>query len=63
MFVEVAQLRRRLESDLLQQIPAEISIDRQRIGVPAAEVQGQHQLGTRSLMKWVLADNPLQFGN
>ena len=55
-----SELRARLHPDLLDQRAARAAIGLERLGLPAAAVQGKHQLAVEVLAKRLLGDGGLQ---
>jgi hypothetical protein len=51
--VQLAQVRRRLDAQLLDEHSTRVLVGLQRFGAPSAPVQGQHQLGVETLAKRV----------
>ena len=58
--LQPAKRRRRLQPQLLVQALAEVAVDLQRVGVPAAPIQRGHQLHVRPLAQRVRAHQRLQ---
>ena len=61
--VQPAQLRPRVDAELLDQDRPGPLVGQQRIGLPARAVQRQHQLGPQPLPQRMVADQPLQLGH
>jgi hypothetical protein len=61
--VQPAQLRSRVDAELLDQDRPGPLVGQQRIGLPARAIQRQHELGPRPLRKRLLTDQPLQLGH
>jgi hypothetical protein len=53
----------RLEPKLVIQQLARLSIDLERVRLPARAVQGEHQLAAQTLLKWVRFDQGLELGD
>ena len=47
--LQLAQLERRLEAEIVVQPAAEVLVDRERVGVPAAAVEREHRLPAQAL--------------
>ncbi len=60
--LELTQHRRRLQAKLLPQHAAKIPVDLERFCLPAATVEGEHELTAKTLPHRVLADELLQLG-
>jgi hypothetical protein len=63
LLLQQPQLRARIHSQLAGQHPAHILIGRQRITLPAAAVQPQHQLGVKVLPQRVGRHQLAQLGH
>jgi hypothetical protein len=53
----------RLETQLVQQKAAGVLVGTQRLGLPPASVEGQHQLATKTLAERMLRGEPLEFAH
>ena len=60
--VELPQLRARLDRQLVDQQRADGAVALQRVGLPAAAVQGEHQLPAESLPQRMFGDELSEFG-
>ncbi len=60
LLLEVSQLARGLDAELLVEGPANRPVLPQRVGLPAAPIQRQHQLSTEPLPPWMLVDECLE---
>ena len=61
--LQPAQLRPRVDAQLLDQDRPGPLIGQQRVGLPTGAVQGQHELGPQPLPQRLLPDQPLQLGH
>ena len=61
--LQPSQLCARLDADLLDQRAARHTVGLERLRLPAAAVQSQHQLAMQVLAKRLLSDSGLQFGH
>ena len=53
--VQLLERRRRLDAELLDEHPARLLIGLERLGLPPASIEGEHELAARTLAKGVLA--------
>ena len=60
---EVLQSPSRLETQLVQQKAAGVLVGTQRLGLPPASIEGEHQLGTKTLTERMLRDEPFEFAH
>ena len=60
---EVLQRPSRLETQLVQQQAAGVLVDTERLGLPAASIEGEHQLGTKTLTERMLRDELFEFAH
>jgi hypothetical protein len=61
--VQPAELRPRVDAQLLDQDRPGPLVGQQRIRLPARAVHGQHELGPHPLAQWVVPDQPIQLGH
>ena len=61
--LEARQRRAGLEPELRDERLAGVAIDGERLGLPAAPVEGQHELAARALAERLLRDQPLELGD
>ena len=61
--LELAQPRPRIEPELAGELLAGRGEDRERIGVPARAIEGEHQLPDQALSQRVLAHQLLELGH
>ena len=61
--LQLAQRRARLDPQLFYQRPPRRLVDGERVGLPAATVQREHQLGAHALAQRVLGGERLQLGD
>ena len=54
--LELTEERRRLQTQLFPQHALELAVDLERFGLPAAAVEGEHELTAKTLPHGVLAD-------
>jgi hypothetical protein len=59
--LELAQLRARLKAQVLAHAAARVAVGLERLGLPAAAVQREHELSSKALAERVLADEPIEF--
>ena len=58
--LELTQLRRRVQAQLVPQHIAELAVDIERFGLPAIAVKGQHELTAEPLSHRMFTDQPPQ---
>ena len=63
LLLQIPQLGGRFEPNLVEQVAPEVPIYRQCVGVPAAEIQGGHQLSVRAFPQRMCANERLQLGD
>jgi len=61
--MDPAQLRPRVDAQLLDQDRPGPLVGQQGVALPARAVQGKHELGPQPLPQWLLADQPFQLGD
>jgi hypothetical protein len=61
--LQPAQLRPRVDAQLLDQDRPGPLVGQQGIGLPTGPVQGQHELGPQPLPQRLLADQPFELGH
>ena len=56
--LELTELRRRLQTQLVPQHAPELAVDLERLGLPAVAIEGQHQLAAQTLPYRMFTDQP-----
>ena len=61
--LELAQLRAGLEPELVAHVPSAVAVDLQRLGLPPAAVEREHELAAYALAQRVLAHERLELAD
>src|SRR5690348_16983595 len=58
--LELAQCRRRFQSQFFGEDASELAIDLKSLGLPAAAIEGEHELATKALPERMVGHHPTQ---
>src|SRR5687768_7673842 len=61
--MELLQCRRRLDTQLVDEHPSRVLVGLQRLRLPPAAIEREHQLAPRALTQWVLAHERLELAD
>src|SRR5215469_3140109 len=61
--LEIAERRRRFQPQLFVQGAAELAVGVESLGLPAAAVEGEHELAAKTLPQGMVSHHPAQFSS